>query len=336
MFNNQSQWALVTGATGTVGPKLVNRLCEEDYRVRTLSIDEPETDLFPDNVEIQVGDVTDAATVKTAVEGISVVFHLAALLHITNPSQFQNKEYARINVIGTKTVVEAAIQAGVKRLVYFSTISVYGPSNGLIITESTPTRPDTIYPKTKLSAERLVLDAINEEGQPLGVVLRLGAVYGERVKGNYKRLVHSLASNRFFPIRQGKNRRTLIYDKDVALAAILSAQHPVGAGKTYNVTDGQFHSVNKIIKAICRALGRNPPKLFLPLGPIKMAANLADGIAGLVGLSSPGLKDALFKYCEDVAVDGSRIMRELGFRPEYDLWEGWKETIQEMRQKGYL
>jgi len=336
MFDTQSQRVLVTGATGSIGPKLVKQLCEVGYRVRTLSIDEPETDLFPENVEVQVGDISDEAAVKRAMEGISVVFHLAGLLHIANPSQFQEREYTKINVIGTKTLVEAAIQAGVKRLIYFSTVSVYGQSNGRIITESTPPRPDTIYSKTKLCAESLVLDAINKEGQPLGVVLRLGAVYGARVKGNYKRLVHSLASNRFFSIGKGENRRTLIYDKDVALAAILSAQHSGAAGKIYNVTDGQFYSVNEIIKAICRALGRNPPKIYLPLGPVKMAANLADGIAGLVGISSPGLKGALFKYCEDVAVDGSRIMQELGFKPEYDLWEGWKEAIQEMREKGYL
>ena len=336
MFNNQSRWVLVTGATGSVGPKLVNRLCEKGYRVRTLSIDEPETDLFPDNVEVQVGDVTDMATVKTAVGGISVIFHLAALLHITNPSKLQEKEYTRINVIGTKTLIEAAIQAGVKRLVFFSTISVYGPSNGRTITESTSPRPDTIYSQTKLSAERVVLNAISKEGQPLGVVLRLGAVYGARVKGNYKRLVHSLASNRFIPIGKGKNRRTLIYDKDVALAAILAARHPEAAGKIYNVTDGQFHSVKEIIKAICRGLERKSPKFFLPIRPVKMAANLADGISGLMRISSPGLKDALSKYCEDIAVDGSLITRELGYRPEYNLLEGWKETIQEMREKGYL
>jgi len=67
-----------------------------------------------------------------------------------------------------------------------------------------------------------------------------------------------------------------------------------------------------------------------------MAANLADGIVGLIGLSSLGLKNSLDKYCEDIAVDGSFIMRELGFRPDYDLLEGWKEAIQEMREEGYL
>ncbi|MCJ7772773.1 MAG: NAD-dependent epimerase/dehydratase family protein [Desulfobacterales bacterium] len=329
MLNSRSHWVLVTGATGSVGPKLVNRLCDMGYRVRTLSLDEPETDLFPDEVEVQVGDITDVATVKKAMEGIRIVFHLAALLHITNPTELLEREYMKINVIGTKTLVDAAVQAGVNRLVFFSTISVYGSSNGRIINESTPARPDTIYSKTKLSAEKVVLNARSKEDQPFGVVLRFEAVYGARVKGNYKRLVHSLASNRFIPIGKGKNRRTLIYIKDVALATILAAQHPEAAGKIYNVTDGKVHSVYEIINAICHALERIPPKLFLPLWPVKMVANIADGIMGLLGPSSPGLRNSLDKYCEDIAVDGSRIMRDLGFRPEYNLLEGWKEAIKE-------
>ena len=336
MLNSKPSLVLVTGATGSVGPNLVNRLCEVGYRVRTFSIDEPEGEIFPSNVEVQIGDVTDASAVESALRRVNVVFHLAALLHITNPTKIQKWKFEKVNVMGTKNLVEAAIQVGVKRLVYFSTISVYGQSNGSIINESSPTKPETIYAKTKLSAERLVLKAFNKEGQPLGTVLRLGAVYGVRVKGNYRRLIHSLASKRFFPIGKGENRRTLIYDKDVALAAILAARDPKAAGKIYNVTDGQFHSVNEIITAICLALGRKLPKFYLPLGPVRVGVNLADRIGSLLGISSVRLKSALSKYCEDIAVDGSRIMHELGFRPEYDIWEGWKETIKEMREKGYL
>ena len=84
MFDAQSQQVLVTGAAGSIRPNLLKRICEVGYKVRTLSIDESETDFIPDDVEVQVGNVTDSATVKTVVEGISVVFHLAALLHITN------------------------------------------------------------------------------------------------------------------------------------------------------------------------------------------------------------------------------------------------------------
>jgi len=327
---------LITGGTGAIGPQVVHAFHKDRYQIRVLSLDEPIPGMFPKDVQFIMGDVTDLSTVNYAMKDTCAVIHLAALLHIVNPPSELCEMYERVNVGGTASVVKAATNAGIKRVVLFSTIAVYGQTGGEILNENSPANPDTYYAKTKLAAEQIVLNARRLDGQPLGTVLRLGAVYGSRIKGNYQRLVRTLSRGRFIPTGNGKNRRTIVYDKDVARAAVISMQHPDAAGKIYNVTDGQFHSVNEIIKAICRALGRNSPKFFLPLGPIKMTASLLDGIAGLTGLSSPGLKDSLFKYCEDIAVDGSRIMRELGFRPEYDLFKGWKETIQEMRKKGYL
>ncbi|MBU1570907.1 MAG: SDR family oxidoreductase, partial [Proteobacteria bacterium] len=89
-----------------------------------------------------------------------------------------------MNVGGTATLVKAPVEAGVKRLVFFSTIAVYGNSNGQILTEDTPPHPNTFYAETKLAAERIVLDAKRTDGQPLGTVLRFAAIYGSRIKGN--------------------------------------------------------------------------------------------------------------------------------------------------------
>jgi len=327
---------LITGATGAVGYQVVHAFHNDGYQIRVLALDEPIPGMFPKDVQFIMGDVTNLSTVSYAMKDICAVIHLAALLHSVNPPYELREMYERVNVGGTASVVKAAANAGIERVVLFSTIAVYGQTGEEILNEDSPANPDTYYAKTKLAAEQIVLNARRLDGQPLGTVLRFGAVYGSHIKGNYQRLVHAISHKRFIPIGRGRNRRTLVYDKDVARAAVIAMRHPAAAGKIYNVSDGQFHSVNEIIKVICRALGRNSPKFFLPLGPIKIAANLADGIAGLVGLSSPGLKDALSKYCEDIAVDGSRITKELGFRSEYDLWEGWKETIQEMREKGYL
>jgi UDP-glucose 4-epimerase len=82
-------------------------------------------------------------------------------------------------------------------------------------------------------------------------MLRFGAIYGARIKGNYSRLLNSLSRGRFIPIGNGLNRRTLIYERDVGQAAVLAAQHPAGTGKVFNVSDGQFHSMNEIIKTMC-------------------------------------------------------------------------------------
>lgn len=322
---------LITGATGAVGPLVVNAFHTAGYSVRTLSLDPPPRNIWPDNVETIIGDVTDAAAVHAAMQGVDAVIHLAALLHIVNPPPVLQKKYERINVGGTSTVVVEAIKAGVKRVVLFSTIAVYGPSNGRLLTEDTPPCPDTFYARTKLEAEKIVLNAKNNNGIHIGTVLRLGAVYGSRIKGNYERLTHALARNRFIPIGKGFNRRTLVYDKDVGRAAVLAASHPAASGKIFNVTDGEFHTLNEIIKSICSALGRKPPRLALPLGPSRLVANLIEKCGYVTGVNLPALRLMIDKYSEDIAVDGSLIQKELGFLPRYDLQRGWQETVREMR-----
>jgi nucleoside-diphosphate-sugar epimerase len=201
--------------------------------------------------------------------------------------------------------------------------------------------------------------SILPEGQPLGTVLRLGAVYGSRIKGNYERLTRALAGNLglgnlgtrsrsfdklrmsglfghvpklpFIPVGNGLNRRTLVYDKDVGRAAALAVSHPAAAGRVFNVTDGGFHTLNEIIESICSALGRKPPRLSLPVGPIRMVAGLIEKGANIIGIKAPITRETVDKYTEDVAVDGSLIQKELGFVPQYDLKTGWEETIREMR-----
>ena len=196
-------------------------------------------------------------------------------------------------------------------------------------------------------------------------MLRLGAVYGARIKGNYERLTRALAVGTgrwgtrlchvphlpvprfpFIPVGNGLNRRTLVYDKDVGHAAALAVSHPAAAGHVFNVTDGAFHTLNEIIESICSALGRKPPQFALPLGPIRIVAGFIETgyrvmgiVAGNLGtrlrhvpIITPVTKAMIDKYTEDIAVDGSRIQKELGFVPQYDLKTGWEETIREMQE----
>jgi UDP-glucose 4-epimerase len=301
-----------------------------------LSIDTTGSALFPDGVQVLTGDVTDLSVVKAAMENVEAVIHLAALLHIANPSPALAEKYEKINVGGTATVVEAAVQAGVERVVFFSTIAVYGDSHQRILDEDSSPLPRTYYAQTKLAAERIVLNAKHSDGQPFGTVLRFGAIYGPRIKGNYLRLLHSLSRGRFIPIGNGNNRRTLIYDKDVASAALLAAKHQAAAGKIFNVSDGHFHTLNEIIAAMCKALGRKPPRLSLPVGPVRLAAGILEDMGHKIGYQLPIGRATIDKYTEDIAVSSERIQTELGFKPQYDLLTGWQETIQEMRRMGEL
>lgn len=327
---------LVTGATGAIGPLVVNAFHAAGHSIRTLSIDPPSIKAWPDDVETRFGDITNSPIVRAAMRDVDTVIHLAALLHIVNPQRVLLEKYERINVGGTATVVAAAVHASVRRIVFFSTIAVYGKSSGLILTEDAPVQPDSFYASTKLEAEKIVLAAKGSDGENIGSILRLAAVYGSRIKGNYRNLVQSLATGRFIPIGKGSNRRTLVYDKDVAHAAVLAAGNDAAAGKIYNVSDGDFHSVSEIIGAICDALGRKFPGFEIPVLPVRWGAGLMEATMGLLGRQSPVTRENIDKYTEDIAVDSHRIRDELGFRPQYDLATGWQETIQEMRRIGEL
>ena len=174
------------------------------------------------------------------------------------------------------------------------------------------------------------MNARDADGQPLGTVLRLGAVYGSCIKGNYERLTHALARHRFISIGSGLNRRTLVYDKDVGRAAVLVVSHPAAAGRVFNVTDGGFHTLNEIIESICSALGCKPPLLSLPVGPTRTLIGLIEKGSRAIGLTPPVTREMINKYTEDIAVDGSLIQKELGFMPQHDLKTGWREVVQEM------
>jgi len=116
----------------------------------------------------------------------------------------------------------------------------------------------------------------------------------------------------------------------------LRIEHPGAAGKIYNVSDGEFHTLNEIIESICSALGRKPPRLSLPVGPTRTLIGLIEKGSHAIGLKPPGIKAIIDKYTEDIAVNSQRIPTESGFMPQYDLSTGWREVVQEMRRMGEL
>ena len=104
----------------------------------------------------------------------------------------------------------------------------------------------------------------------------------------------------------------------------------------YKRQDGGFHTLNEIIESICSALGRKPPRLSLPIGPVRTLVGLIELGGKTIGFKSLVTQAIIDKYAEDIAVDGRLIQKELGFMPKYDLAAGWRETVQQIRQTGDL
>jgi UDP-glucose 4-epimerase len=181
------------------------------------------------------------------------------------------------------------------------------------------------YARSKAAGEQIVVDMFGE----MSTVLRLAAVYGPRLKGNYFRLFRAISRGRYVSVGPGLNRRTVVFVDDVASAAALVSRTTHAQGRVFNVTDGNIYQLRDIVGAIAVAIGKAPPAVQVPIGLARVAAHVLD-LAAAVRLGSTHGTALLAKYLEDSAVRGDRIQHELGFRPAFDLSLGWRKVAEAM------
>ena len=305
----------VTGATGVVGSALVEILRHRGARVRAL-VRRPEASL-PTGVTRIEGSLDADDALRRGLEGADAVVHLAARLHLNDPSPALADAYRLVNTEATFRLASLADAAGVGRFVFASTINVYGPSAGRRPwTEVDRPRPGTLYARTKLKAEAGVL------ALPGGTVFRLAAVYGPGMKGNYPSLAGLLRRGvRVLP-GDGTNRRTLIHVEDAARALALATSGDIPPG-LYNLTDGRVHTFDAIVRSLQRAVGVRPGLRYIPAGPVRAALAVPEALGRLVGQRIPA-RTLLDKLTEDVAVSGDALVAASAYRPRYrDLDAGW-------------
>src|SRR4051794_29972821 len=312
---------LVTGATGAVGPAIVRATAAAGYRIRTLTRSQPPPGLLPPGVDLHLGDIRDDSVAVRALHGADVVLHLAALLHLTTPAGRFAADYADTNTAATANLAARAAASGARRFVFFSTIAVYGEDQPGLLTEEADPNPGSEYARSKLRGEAAVLQQVRPDGAPLGVILRPAAVYGPRLRGNYRTMLRFLASRKPMLMLPGRNRRTLVFDEDLAAAALQAAFHPDAAGRTFNVSDGATPALSEIVVSMCRALRRQPPSFGVPAEAVRAFSSRLGPLATRGPLGR--VHAMVEKYSQQIAVDGSLIQRALGFRPGVTLDEGW-------------
>jgi nucleoside-diphosphate-sugar epimerase len=200
-----------------------------------------------------------------AMHEIDTVFHLAGVAHVMPPREDGDTLYEAINIHGSRAVVEAAIAAGVRHFVYFSSVKAMGDPGDECVDERWAVLPEDPYGLSKKEAERLLLAAGKRTGMHI-TVLRPALVYGPGVKGNLFRMLKTIDSGRFPPLPDAVNRRSMVHVEDVVQAALLAAEKPAAVGQTYIVTDGQDCSTRQMYEWICEALGRPVPAWTMPIG----------------------------------------------------------------------
>jgi len=306
---------LVTGANGFIGQALCKRMIVEGCQVRGAVRNATQMTPLPSGVEtVQVGNIWSETNWSKALNGINGIVHLAARVHVMRENTADPVMAIReVNVNGTTCLAQQALEAGVRRFVYLSSVKVHGEGRATPYNEKDDSGPVDPYAKSKWEAEKILNKIAEETGMEI-VILRSPLVYGPRVKANFLRILKVVERGIPLPLASVNNRRSLIYIENLIDAIITGMKHHRAAGQTYLVSDGDDVSTPELIRRISYALGK-PTRLF-PFPPILLK------MAGII----TGKFVSMDRLVGSLTIDSSKIRRDLNWQAPFSMEHGLRET----------
>jgi len=307
---------LVTGANGFIGTMLCKKLLHENFRVHG-TVRPGKTSLLPEGVEpVHIESIDGNTDWKNTLEGINMIVHLAARVHIMDDiASDASSAYRHVNVAGTDLLSRMGAASGCTRFVFMSSIKVNGEERAKPYSERDMPAPLDPYGISKWEAEQKLIEVAKKTRMEL-VILRPPLVYGPGVKANFLRLIKIVDHGFPLPLASVNNRRSLIYLGNLVDAIITCLVHPKAAGETFMVSDNMDLATSELIRLMVEAMSRKarlfsfPPRLLKIIGKIT------------------GRSSEINRLIDSLCVDSSKIRTMLGWNPTYTLAEGIHETIE--------
>ena len=317
----------VTGGTGFIGGEVVRQLRKRGDDVVCLARNPEKGRKVADlGCEVLSGDLGDAETIRRGMEGCDAVVHAAAMYEVGIPAS-QRPAMWEANVAGTERVLKAALEAKVSKLVYVSTVGVFGNTHRRVVDESYehPGKEFTsYYEETKLEAHKVTKRAIAEQGLP-GVIVQPGGVYGPGDTSQVADLLEQFLAGKLPLLPFPELGICLTHVEDIA-AGILLALDKGKVGETY-VISGPVTTMREAVDVVAAASGRKAPKHAMPVGLMKAMTPIGPLVGKLMG-QPPNLRE-LISSADGVTFWASheKASRELGYAPR-GLEEGLRQTLE--------
>jgi NADH dehydrogenase len=277
---------LVSGGAGVMGQRLIAGLRQRGEKVRVL--DRPGTQL--DAVDLRYGDVSDAATLAGIFDGVDTVYHLAAVLISPDPTVFE-----RVNVQGTRNMVEGAGAAGVRHFIFISSASVIYP-------HTTP------YSLSKRAAERIV----REQKAMHWTIVRPTLAYNESGGEEFRMFTEYLNKYPVVPfIGRGKARKNPVHVDDLVQGFLAIAGNEKTYGKTYNLSGGEEIAIRELARLILQHHNLCKPIITVPVWLCKLLAAILERT-----VQNPPLTwNVIAGLTQDANLDHALATADLGYRP---------------------
>jgi nucleoside-diphosphate-sugar epimerase len=328
---------LVSGGTGFLGRHLVKALRGRGHAVRVLSRADPSsldarTELEGLGAEVVAGDLLDGSSVRAAVAGARVVFHLAGrLLEPGVPEQV----YQGLHVEGTRHLLDACRgSSGLQAVVHCSTTGVLGPTGRTPAGEDAPPRPSNVYERTKAEGERIALEAAGRHALPL-CVARPALVYGpgDRHLAGWFRAIRSGV---YRVVGRGDSLLHPVYVSDVVEGLLRCADPGRPRGRVYHLVGPRPMPIGDLAAAIAFAVQRPLPRTHLPRALAYATAAVLERLPGVEPARLPLTRNRVAFMTESRAYSGSRSQVDLGVAPRVELRRGLAQTVEWYRSEGLL
>ncbi|MEW6202156.1 MAG: NAD-dependent epimerase/dehydratase family protein [bacterium] len=328
---------LVTGACGFTGSHLVDILTERGLDFRATDLEGADRCFLPDCAEFIPSDLTEIDSLRRVLEGVDVVFHTAALFNFSAPKDLLNK----VNVEGMENLCRACIEAGVKRLVSWSTCGVYGrPKFTAKIYEDTPRKPMEDYSRSKHKQDIIAHRYHSEHGLPVTIV-RPGVVYGPRSKYGFMHIIETFAMLHIIPVPVNFHyHMSPVHARDVGGAALHLSSIQEAVGEEYQVVDCSEITMTNLFYFLAAVLEKPTVPVYLPprLAAFwgRLAAEISDVASRITGKPPLLEKAPIYYFPLDLDVSNEKLLAT-GYKMEYpDVRLGLIETIEWLREQGRL
>ncbi len=309
---------LITGATGFVGKALVQRLLADDESRRLVVAVRRGGQRWPEQVLPTVtGDLNPSTDWSIALEGVAVVVHSAARVHVMHDTEADPLTAFRVvNVDGTLNLARQAAAEGVKRFVFISSVKVNGESTppGRAFTEADPPNPQDAYGQSKHEAEQGLRQLSADTGMEV-VIIRPPLVYGPGVKANFAALMRAVQRGMPLPLGAVHNQRSLVALDNLVDFIVTCITHPQAANQAFLVSDGQLLSTTELVRGMAQAAGVSARLLPVPVWALQAGASLL------------GKDDTAQRLCGNLQVDMSKARSLLGWVPPVSVKEGLRRAM---------
>jgi nucleoside-diphosphate-sugar epimerase len=323
---------LVTGATGFTGGHLARGLASRGYTVRAFVRDvSSAAELRRAGIELSQGDLKDATSIARAVEGIDVIYHVAA---IYRQAGLPEDEYRAVNATAVRTLIHAAAAAGVRRIVHCSTVGVHGDVEHPPANEDAPLRPGDVYQRSKVEGEAAARQAATDTGMDV-VIVRPTGIYGPGDRRLLK-LFRGVARRRFVILGSGRIYYHLTFIDDLVEGFRLCGEILLARGRTYILGGGEVPTLNELVDLIAQEAKVKPPRLHLPAWPVWTAGALCELLCAPFAMEPPLYRRRVDFFTKSRAFDISHAREELGYAPKIGLREGISRTLAWYKSAGWL